>query len=285
MNSSLSSWQKAIADEWQTRRAADEQKPSILFPLAMNPFGQDEILAMTEVLLSGRLTLDQQVDKAEKKFAQMLGVPYAVMVNSGSSANLLAVSAMGNKLRTPHCRTGDHVLVPAVCWSTSVFPLLQNGLQPVFVDVNPHTFNVTIEELQKKLTPQVKAVMAVHVLGNSIDMRQLMKFVQENHLILVEDTCESLGTFCLDSYPHEHSTESSTKPQQQMLGTFGDFGTFSFYFSHHITSGEGGMVTCKTEEDYNLLRCLRASWLDTTLNKSSPSRTIISRIRFTLSFC
>ena len=244
----ISSWRSSIVAEWNVRRAAENENPSALFPLAMNPFGEEEILAMTDVLLTGRLTLGSQVENAEKKFAQCLGVRYAVMVNSGSSANLLAVSALCNKLRAMHCNPGDQVLVPAVCWSTSVFPLLQNSLCPVFVDADPRTFNVTLAELEQKLTPRVKAVMAVHVLGNSIDMRQLMDFVSRHNLMLIEDTCESLGSFCASGVGNE----------QRMLGTFGDFGTFSFYFSHHITSGEGGMVTCKTEEDYNLLRCLRA---------------------------
>lgn len=170
------------------------------------------------------------------------------MVNSGSSANLIAVSVLTNKLRNIHCDPGDHVLVPAVCWSTSVFPLLQNGLHPVFVDVDPRTFNVPLAELERKFTSRVKAVMAVHVLGNAMDMQQMMDFVTRHKLMLIEDTCESLGSFCNFGVGNE----------QKMLGTFGDFGTFSFYFSHHITSGEGGMIICKTEEDYNLLRCLRA---------------------------
>ena len=242
------SWRATIAAEWNARRESEKDKQGALFPLAMNPFGEEEILAMTEVLLSGRLTLGSEVEQAEKRFAGMVGVPYAVMVNSGSSANLLAIAAIANRLRPIHCEPGDQVLVPAVCWSTSVFPLLQNGLCPVFVDADPRTFNVTVAELERKLTPRVKAVMAVHVLGNSTDMRLLMEFVTRHRLMLVEDTCESLGSFCLTGDGSEH----------KMLGTFGDFGTFSFYFSHHITSGEGGMITCRTEDDYNLLRCLRA---------------------------
>ena len=242
------SWRSAIAAEWKARRASEKDKQGALFPLAMNPFGEEEILAMTEVLLSGRLTLGSEVERAEKRFADMVGVPFAVMVNSGSSANLLAIAAIANKLRPIHCEPGDQVLVPAVCWSTSVFPLLQNGLCPVFVDADPRTFNITVAELERKLTPRVKAVMAVHVLGNSTDMRLLMDFVTRHRLMLVEDTCESLGSFCL----------TGAGSDRRMLGTFGDFGTFSFYFSHHITSGEGGMIVCRTEDDYNLLRCLRA---------------------------
>jgi CDP-6-deoxy-D-xylo-4-hexulose-3-dehydrase len=160
---------------------------------------------------------------------------------------LLAVSAIVNKFRSVHCDAGDEVLVPAVSWSTSVFPLIQCGLKPVFVDTDPVTFNVTKETLMKAMTPRVKAVMAVHVLGNSICMKDLEDFVTEHSLMLIEDTCESLGSFF-----------ESSDGQKKMLGTLGDFGCYSFYFSHHITSGEGGAVVCKTEQDYNFVRCLRA---------------------------
>jgi CDP-6-deoxy-D-xylo-4-hexulose-3-dehydrase len=240
------SWQKVITDEWISRRAAEPPEEK-LFPLAMNPFGEEEIVAMTEVLLSGKLTLGANVEKAEKLFAAKVGAPYAVLVNSGSSANLLAVSAIVNKFRPVHCDAGDEVLVPAVSWSTSVFPLIQCGLKPKFVDTDPKTFNVSIELLEKAMTPRVKAVMAVHVLGNSICMKDLQAFVKKHNLMLVEDTCESLGSYYQD--------ENGNK---KMLGTLGDFGCYSFYFSHHITSGEGGAVVCKTEEDYNFVRCLRA---------------------------
>ena len=267
-------WRASIAAEWNARRAAEKENQTVLFPLAMNPFGEDEILAMTEVLLTGRLTLGVEVERVERKFAQIVGAPYAVMVNSGSSANLLAVSAIANKLRPVHCNPGDHVLVPSVCWSTSVFPLIQNSLRPVFVDVDPLTFNVSIAELESKLTSHVKAVMAVHVLGNSVNMPQLMEFVERHNLILIEDTCESLGSFCNTGIGNE----------RKMLGTFGDFGTFSFYFSHHITSGEGGMVTCKTEEDYNFVRCLRAhGWTRHLTNRQEVEeqyRDIDSRFLF-----
>jgi len=249
-------WEEVIKDEWKARRAQDPPEEK-LFPLALNPFGEEEILAMTNVLLSGRLTLGANVEKAEKMFAEKVGAPYAVLVNSGSSANLLAVSAIVNKFRPVHCDAGDEVLVPAVSWSTSVFPLIQCGLKPVFVDTDPKTFNVTIETLEKAMTPRVKAVMAVHVLGNSICMADLAAFVKKHNLMLVEDTCESLGSFWTD--------ETGTR---KMLGTMGDFGSYSFYFSHHITSGEGGAVTCKTEEDYNFVRCLRAhGWTRHLTNK------------------
>ena len=239
-------WRAAVEAEWAARRAADAPTTA-LFPLALNPFGADEITAMVDVLLTGRLTLGARVEAAEKAFATAVGANFAVMVNSGSSANLLAVAAIVNKLRAVHLEPGDEVLVPAVCWSTSAFPLIQLGLAPVFVDVDPATLNADVANLAKHVTPRTKAVMAVHVLGNSCCMADLLAFVAKHDLVLVEDTCESLG-----------STFDDGASGKRFLGTAGDFGTYSFYFSHHITSGEGGMVVCKTEDDYNYLRCLRA---------------------------
>jgi CDP-6-deoxy-D-xylo-4-hexulose-3-dehydrase len=242
----MEAWRQPFVEAWRQRQDSCNGR-RVLFPLAANPFGEQEVLAMAEVLLSGRLTMGDSVERAERMFAEAVGAPFAVMVNSGSSANLLAVAAATNPARPGHLCPGDEVLVPAVCWSTSVFPLTQLGLKPVFVDADPRTFNASIPELERRLSPCVKAVMAVHVLGNSTCMTDLVGFVQAHNLMLIEDTCEGLGSFYVD-----------TTGVQRMLGTAGSFGTFSFYFSHHITSGEGGMVVCKTEADYNLLRCLRA---------------------------
>ena len=126
------------------------------------------------------------------------------------------------------------------------------GLKPVFVDVDPRTLNIDIRDLQAKITPSSVALCMVHVLGNTCNMDDLMKIVAQNNLVLIEDTCESLGS----TY------------RGKTLGTFGDFGSFSFYFSHHITTGEGGMVTCKTQEDADLLKCLRAhGWSREQSNK------------------
>ena len=244
----MEDWRAALSAEWARRRAAEEAlHKGPLFPLACNPFGEEEILAMADVLLSGRLTLGEKCENAEKQFAAAVGAPYAIMVNSGSSANLLAVAAMANKMRSINLVPGDEVLIPAVCWSTSLHPLLQCGLKPVFVDVSPKTFNVDLLELERVMNPRVKAVMAVHVMGNAICMTDLINFVTRHKLVLIEDTCESLGSFYFDA-----------AGKKCMLGTAGDFGAYSFYFSHHITSGEGGMVVCKTLADYNLVRCLRA---------------------------
>ena len=250
-----SEWRSAVSAEWSLRRSVDATAlaPAPLFPLAANPFGIEEVLAMVDVLLSGRLTLGENVEHAEREFAAAVGAPYAVMVNSGSSANLLMVNAVIAPEAAANgrcaCVPGDEVFVPAVCWSTSVAPLLQLGLVPVFVDVDASTFNMSLPALEDaiKTHPRARALMAVHVLGNSAEMGPLLAIASAHSLVVLEDTCESLGSYAV---------VEGAPPR--MLGTFGAFGAFSFYFSHHITCGEGGMVVCQTEDDYNRLRRLRA---------------------------
>ena len=137
---------------------------------------------------------------------------------------------------------GDEVLIPGICWSTSLWPLVQYGLKPVFVDVDVNTLNINIDDLRKKISNKTKVIFCVHVLGNSTNMNEIKKIVKEKKLILIEDTCESLGS----------------NFKKKKLGSFGDFGTYSFYYSHQISSGEGGMVVCNSKDDYDILLALRA---------------------------
>lgn len=211
------------------------------FQLGQDVHDADDVLKMVETLLTGNFTMGSQVQKFEQTFAQYVGSKYAVMVNSGSSANLLAIAILQN-YKSNKLMPGDKVLVPAVCWSTSVFPLIQYDLSPVFVDTDPQTLNIDLADLEKKITPKTKAIMLVHVLGNCTNMDKLLEIVKKHNLILIEDTCESLGSTYNEKY----------------LGTFGDVGTYSFYYSHHITTCEGGMVVTDDEELYELAKCLRA---------------------------
>jgi len=227
------------------KKSLQEHKPTNerqFFPLVFANYGEEEILRAIEVLLSGKLTMGERVLEFEKKFAEYLDAPYAVMVNSGSSANLLALSVASNKSRRYRLKEGDEVLIPAICWATSFAPIVQLGLIPKLVDIDPHTLNISVEHLKKMITKNTKAIFNVHILGNCSDMEEISFEINRNNLISFEDACESLGTTYND----------------KMLGTFSDFGTFSFYFSHHMTTIEGGMVVCKTLEDYDLLKCLRA---------------------------
>lgn len=212
------------------------------YSLLDDAFSKKDIAEGVNVILSKRITMSKITSNFEKKFAKSMGSKYAVMVNSGSSANLLAVFAACNPLRKNRFVPGDEAIIPAVLWSTSLWPLVQAGLKPVFVDIDPSTLNADMKLLISKITPRTKLIMAIHVLGNSTDIELLRKICVKKKIILIEDTCESLGS----------------KFNNKNLGTFGDFGTYSFYYSHQITSGEGGMVTCNTLDDYKILYSLRA---------------------------
>ena len=228
------------------------------YPLIESTYDKEEIITMMKTLTTNRLTMGNNVSQFEDDFAKYVGSKYAVMVNSGSSANLLSMAVATNYFRENRLLPGDKVIVPNICWSTSVWPIIQMNLQPVFVDIDPNTMNMDIEDLRKKITPDVKGIIAVHILGNSTNMDELMNIVNEHNLFLMEDTCESLGS----------------KYRNKLLGTFGDFGTYSFYYSHHITTIEGGMVVCNKESDYELLKCLRAhGWTRYLKNKKELEET------------
>ena len=224
-------------------------KKKYIYELLENGFSKKDIEIGKKVLSSKRITMASYTRDFEKDFAKKIGAKYALMVNSGSSANLLATFAAGNPLRKKSFNRGDEVLVPALCWSTSLWPLVQFGLKPVFVDIDIKTLNIKVNDLKKKITKKSKALMLINVLGISSDLFLIKKIAQENDLIVIEDNCESLGS----------------KLKNKNLGTFGDFGTFSFYYSHQITSGEGGMVVCSNKDDYNILFALRShGWLGGT---------------------
>ena len=212
------------------------------YPLLDSAFSKEDLISGIKVLISGQITMSKKTIDFEKEFANKLGIKYALMVNSGSSANLLAAFAACNPLRKNRFKPGDEALIPALCWSTSLWPLVQSGLKPVFVDIDKDTLNVNPDLLIKKINKKTKVIMLVHVLGNSTNVEKIKKIAQRKKIILIEDTCEALGS----------------KFKKKYLGTFGDFGTFSFYYSHQITSGEGGMIVCNNKDDYNLLYSMRS---------------------------
>jgi len=237
-----------------------EKKDSNRYLLSPNSFSNEDIICGIEILLSKKITMAGLTKKFEHEFAKYIGSKYALMVNSGSSANLLSTFALINPLKKNRLNKGDECLIPSLCWSTSLWPIVQAGLVPKFVDVLPNTLNVSIKEIEKKITKKTKAIMAVHVLGNSTNMELLKKIVQKNKLYLIEDTCESLGS----------------RYGNKFLGNFGDFGTYSFYYSHQITSGEGGMITCNNKSDYNIIHTLRAHGWDRGLKNNKSNFNFIN---------
>lgn len=214
---------------------------SFRFPLASSTWGEEEKGAMLRVIESGMFTMGEHVANFEKQFAHYVGSKHCVMVNSGSSANLLMTAALFYR-KENSLKRGDEVIVPAVSWSTTYFPLYQYGLKLRFVDINLETLNYDLDQLDRALTPNTRMVMVVNLLGNSNDFDRIQKIVQDKNILLVEDNCEAMGA----------------KYNGKMAGTFGIMGSFSSFFSHHISTMEGGMVVTDDEELYHILLSLRA---------------------------
>lgn len=217
----------------------------MFWDLAADTWGPEERAAIDRVVRSGRYTTGPEVAAFEEAFAAYHGKKHAVMVNSGSSANLIAVAALFHKKEKPLER-GDEVIVPAISWSTTYHPLQQYGLKLRFVDVELETLNIDTGALNDALTPQTRAIVAVSILGNPADLTAVRAFADEHGLYFLEDNCESLDA------------ELPGESGGQKTGTFGDVGTFSFFFSHHISTGEGGMVVTDDDELNGLARAIRS---------------------------
>ena len=231
------------------------------YSLVGEPFVKEDLIAGIETLIRGKITMAEITKKFETQFAKYIGSKHALMVNSGSSANLLALFSSINPKSKKKLLKGDECIIPALCWSTSLWPIVQSGLKPKFVDIDLDTFNIDLNKLEKKITSKTKAIMAVHVLGNSTNMIKLMKISKKYNLILIEDTCESLGS----------------KYQKKCLGTYGKFGTYSFYVSHQLIAGEGGMLVCNEDLDYKIAHSLRAHGWDRGLaNKTNTNFNFIN---------
>ena len=215
-------------------------------PLHVPSYGADEVNEAIASMLSSRVTMGDKVARFERLWAEYLGAAEAVMVNSGSSANLVAVAALVNPSFPRPLVPGDEVIVPAVAWSTTYFPLVNAGLVPVLVDVDLDTFTIDPEAAARAIGPRTRAILPVHLLGNACDMRALGALAERHGLVMIEDSCEA------------HGARFEGKP----VGTFGAFGTFSFYFSHHISTIEGGMVVTDDVHLADLARTLRAhGWI------------------------
>ena len=216
-------------------------------------FGADEINAALGTLLSTYVTMGAQTRNFEELCSRHFGFDHGVMVNSGSSANLLAVAALVNPVTTNRLNPGDEVIVPALSWSTTVWPLIQCGLIPVIIDVDPDTLNLDLAEVRKAIGPKTRAIMPVHVYGNPCDMDELMQLAQQHKLTVIEDCCEALGA----TY------------RGKSVGAFGAVGTFSFYYSHHITTLEGGICHTNNFELAETMRILRAhGWVRETQGRA-----------------
>jgi CDP-6-deoxy-D-xylo-4-hexulose-3-dehydrase len=213
------------------------------FPLATASWGKEEIAAMHRVIESGMFTMGAKVQAFEFDFARYVGSKHCVMVNSGSSANLLMVAALfytkNPKLKL---KRGEEVIVPAVSWSTTYYPLYQYGLKIKFVDIDLNTLNYDLEQLENAVNAKTRMIMSVNLLGNPNNFDRINQIIGSRNILLIEDNCESLGA----KFNGKHA------------GTFGVMGSFSSFFSHHISTMEGGLIVTEDEELYHILLSLRA---------------------------
>jgi CDP-6-deoxy-D-xylo-4-hexulose-3-dehydrase len=216
---------------------------TIKFPLATSSWNAEEKTALDRVIHSDMFTMGECVKQFEQLFAEYIDSQFCVMVNSGSSANLLMVAALfytsDVKLKL---NPGDEVIVPAVSWSTTYYPLYQYGLKLKFVDIDLYTLNYDLEQLELAVTNKTRLIMAVNLLGNPNDFDRIKKIISDRNIVLIEDNCESMGA----------------EINGKKCGTFGVLGSFSTFFSHHISTMEGGMIVTDNEELYHILLCLRA---------------------------
>jgi CDP-6-deoxy-D-xylo-4-hexulose-3-dehydrase len=209
------------------------------YPLACDTWDQREIKAIHEVIEGGRYTMGPKVKQFEKEFCEYFKCKDAVMVNSGSSANLLMLAVLKEKYKL-----GGNIIVPAVSWSTTYFPAYQYGFHLNFVDIDKDTLNIDTTKIEAAIDAETSAIFAVNLLGNSCDYKKIKEIADKHGLVLIEDNCESLGAINndLDKY----------------TGTIGKMGSFSFFFSHHLQTMEGGMIACESKEDADYIRSLRA---------------------------
>jgi dTDP-4-amino-4,6-dideoxygalactose transaminase len=216
----------------------------IKYPLASTSWDVLEYAALNRVIESGNFTMGKEVEKFENQFAKFFDSSYAVMVNSGSSANLLMLEAL--KFSKKLSDSKNEIIVPCVSWSTTYFPVNQAGFKLIFVDVSSDTFNIDVNLVAKAISSKTAAVLAVNLLGTPANLVELQKICEENDLFLLEDNCESMGA----------------KIDHKYAGTYGLMGTFSSFFSHHISTMEGGMIVTNDSNLYDILISLRAhGWI------------------------
>ncbi len=211
------------------------------YSLATSTWDHKELEAIQSVIDKDIFTMGDSVKQFEEDFAIFLNKKYCVMVSSGSTANLIATAALFYT-KNPMLKRGDEVIVPAVSWSTTYFPLQQYGLKLKFVDIDSETLNYDLEALEPAVTDKTKMIMVVNLLGNPNDFDKINQIIKDKDIFILEDNCESMGA----------------EYKGKQAGTFGIMGTFSTFFSHHMATMEGGFVTTDDEELYHILLSMRA---------------------------
>ena len=212
-----------------------------MYSLASSTWDNEEVEVASRLLSAGSLTMGPQVAEFERQFAKYIGTKYAIMFNSGSSANLGILAALRYMKNSP-LKPGDHIIVPAVSWSTTYYPVNQCDFVLEFIDIDSQTLNINAELVKSAITPKTKAIFAVNLLGNPADLLELKKIADEFDILLIEDNCESFGA----------------EINEKKTGSFGIAGSHSFFFSHHICTMEGGMATTNSLELAETMISLRA---------------------------
>jgi CDP-6-deoxy-D-xylo-4-hexulose-3-dehydrase len=213
------------------------------YSLASSTWDENEFGAIQRVIDSDMFTMGKEVAQYEKDFAEFFGSKYAVMVSSGSTANLLMIASLFfTKNESLKLKRGDEIIVPAVSWSTTYFPLQQYGLKVKFVDVDIDTLNMDLDKLEAAITENTRAILSVNLLGNPNDFTRMQEIIAGRDIFILEDNCESMGATL----------------EGKQAGTFGVMGTYSSFFSHHIATMEGGCIVTDDEELYHILLCIRA---------------------------
>lgn len=237
------------------------------YSLASSTWDEKELAAINAVIKTDFYTMGAKVAEFERDFAKFVGAKYAVMTSSGSSANLIATAALFYT-KIPRLKRGDEVIVPALSWSTTFFPLYQYGLKLKFVDIDLHTLNYDLNALKNAISPHTKMIMCVNLLGNPNDFDEIFTLIKGKDIVLLEDNCESMGALY----------------KGRQAGTFGLMGTFSTFYSHHIATMEGGFVVSDDEELFHILLSLRAHGWTRNLPKFNKITGVKSDDEFEESF-
>ncbi|MBD3196374.1 MAG: aminotransferase class I/II-fold pyridoxal phosphate-dependent enzyme [Candidatus Lokiarchaeota archaeon] len=217
-------------------------KKTFSYPLVVPTYGPEEIKEALDSLLSTYVTMGDKCKEFEKIFSTYVDMNYGLFVNSGSSANLIALSILKSPEIDNPIKNGDEIITPAVTWSTTVFPIYNIDAIPVFIDTNPNTMTLDVDQIEDAITSKTKAILPVHLLGNPCDMEKIMNIAREHNLYVIEDCCEAHGAIF----------------NNKKIGSFGNLSTFSFFFSHHISTIEGGMVLSNNQSFIEIGKSIRA---------------------------
>lgn len=250
----------ALVDEYAALALAT--KPftagSSVIPPSGKVLGASELKNMVEASLDGWLTTGRFNEAFEKRFAEFVGVPYALTTTSGSSANLLAFTALtSRKLGDRALKLGDEVITVAAGFPTTVNPILQNGMVPVFVDVGIPTYNIDPNKIEGAVTNRTRAIMVAHTLGNPFDLDAVMALAKKHNLWVIEDCCDALGSTYAPSLLAGEGGGEGLRGKPHHVGSFGHIATCSFYPAHHITMGEGGMIFTKDKDLRTIIESFR----------------------------